>query len=354
MKYLIIYLVLIFSTVFANSPAKEKNPWAELDTQTRNVLDLISNDKLHDALVTIKEMEKKNTVDMPFYDCLRAAAFYKIEEEYKSREFEPEFNDTVKKAVEYLESDKKDAEKGSLYKAKRLQYLGSAYGYRGMFRTLSGLWASAFFDGKRAADVLEESLKLDPTLVDNRAGIGTYLYWRSAKAGVVKYLLFWGDKKKEGVDGLKAAVAEGKIVRQWALGGLLRIYIEEKDWATALEYINKILTDFPNDSGTLRRKAQVLYMTGKKEEAIAVLKDILLPRFRSLDNSILYEKKTINTANAQLELMYRILKINSELDKKIIDDATKTKYLSDSESLRKRITPSFSDIQEYADKIKKF
>ena len=63
---------------------------------------------------------------------------------------------------------------------------------------LINLFASAFFDGKRGADALDDSLTLDSSLIDNKAGIGTYLYWRSEKSGVVKYLLFWGDKKKEG------------------------------------------------------------------------------------------------------------------------------------------------------------
>lgn len=351
MKYLLICSSLIFSTLFAKAPSTEKYPWTELDTQTRNVLDLIAQDKLYDALLAIKELEKKNSVDIPYYDCLRAAVFYKINEEYKSREFETDFEDSIKKAVDSLENESKDKEKGNIYKAKRLQFLGSAYGYRGMFRTLSGLWASAFFDGKRGADALGDSLTLDPSLVDNKAGIGTYLYWRSAKAGLVKYVLLWGDKKKEGINGLKAAVADGKIVKEWALGGLLRIYIEERDWFTALEYANQILKEYPNDGGTLRRKAMILYMMGKKADALNLLKDVLLPHFQSLDNTILYGKKTMSTANTQIELIYRILKINNDLGGKLIDKDTKAKYLSDVGSLKKRITPSFSDIQDYVNKI---
>ena len=81
---------------------------------------------------------------------------------------------------------------------------------------------------------------------------------------------------------------------------------------------------------------------------------MLLPHFKLLDNTVLYEKKTVNTSNVQIELIYRILKINNELGGKLIDKDTKAKYLSDVESLRKRKTPSFSDIDEYASKIKEF
>jgi len=353
MKYTFLLLTLIFSTVFANTPVKESDPWKDLDQETSKILDLIANDKLSDALVATKVFEKKNT-EIPFHDCLRAAIFYKISEEYRSREFETEFDEAIKSAIGSLDSEAKDKEKGDKYKAKRLQLLGSAYGYRGMARTLSGLWASAFFDGKRAVDVLETSLALDPTLVDNKAGIGTYLYWRSAKAGLVKYLLLWGDKRKEGIDDLKVAVSDGKIVKQWALGGLLRLYIEEKEWQTSLDYANQILKTFPDDVGTLRRKAMVLYMMGKKEDSVSLLKDQLLPVFKSKDNTVLYEKKTLNTANAQIETIYRILKINDELKNKVINNDEKAKYQADIETLKKRMTPSFAEIESYAKKAKEF
>jgi len=351
MKFILIYLTLVSSTLFATKPVGQKDIWKDLDLQTRKVLDLIANDKLGEAFTLIKSIENDKS-EIPFHNCFRAAALYKVTEEFKDKEFDAEFNSYVADAVKSLEDESKDATKGSIYKAKRLQFLGSAYGYRGMYRTLAGLWASAFFDGKRGSDTLEESLKLDPTLFDNKAGIGTYLYWRSAKSGLVKYLLFWGDKKKEGIAYLKEGVAEGKIIKQWSLGGLLRIYIEEKDWHTALEYANQILKDCPNDTGTLRKKAMVLYMMGKKEDALNLLKDVLLPHLKAMDNTPLFDKKTLNTANVQVEIMYRVLKFNKELGGKLVDAETKKKYLEDIEALSKRITPSFSDIREYVSNAK--
>ena len=353
MKYLLIYLTLVSSILFATKPVEQKELWKDLDVGTRKVLDLIANDKLYEALEAVKNFEKDNS-QISFHDCLRAAVFYKITEEYKNKEFDKEFNDYVAKAVTSLEDESKDAVNGPLYKAKRMQFLGSAYGYRGMYRTLAGLWASAFFDGKRGSDTLEESLKLDPTLLDNKAGIGTYLYWRSAKAGFVKYVLLWGDKKKEGIAALKEGVLTGKIVKQWSLGGLLRIYIEEKEWATALEYANQILKDSPDDSGTLRKKAMVLYMMDKKEASLSLLKDTLLPHFQAMDNTVLFDKRMLNTTNVQIETMYRILKINNELGGKILDAETKKKYLADIDTLSKRITPSFSDIRDLVSKTKEF
>jgi len=354
MKFLLLLCLTSLLLCGTNTWADTKstvNKWAEFDKDTASVLDLIAVDKLKEALDKADEMQKKKH-DIASYDCLRAAILYKIGEEYRSRQFEEDFQSSIKRSVALLEDESKDAARGNIYKAKRLQFLGSAYGYRGMYRSLEGLWASAFFDGKRGYGVLEESLVLDPTLIDNKAGMGTYLYWRSAKAGVVKYLLFWGDKKKEGIADLRSVIVDGIIVKQWALGGLLRIYIEERDWPTALEYAVRILNNYPTDSGTLRRKAMVLYMLGRKEESLKVMKDELFPLFVSKDNTILYKNKKLNTANAQIETIYHILKMNKELDEKFVDADTKKKYLSDIESLKKRVTKSFADIDGYLQKIK--
>ncbi|MFH1223546.1 MAG: hypothetical protein V1647_04300, partial [Pseudomonadota bacterium] len=106
--------------------------------------------------------------------------------------------------------------------------------------------------------------------------------------------------------------------------------------------------DYPTDSGTLRRKAMVLFMLGKKEDALKVLKDEMLPWFQKQDNLVLYKGKKLNTANAQIETIYRILKIGGDL----IDATTKKDYVLQIEELKKRKTKSFADIDDYLKKIK--
>ena len=72
--------------LFATKPVEQKEPWKELDAETLKILELIANDKLSEGLTAINNVEKKN-MEIPFYDCLRAAIFYKITEEYKNKEF---------------------------------------------------------------------------------------------------------------------------------------------------------------------------------------------------------------------------------------------------------------------------
>lgn len=344
-----ILVMLMLSLSFFNIMASDAgvNQWESVDASTRDVLQFVADDKFAEALSSIDKIEESKPV-FPIADCLRAAMYYKLTEEYRTRAFENEFDESIKKAVTALAKEDDDKQKGDKFKAKRLQFLGSAYGYRGMYRVFTGLWASAFLDGKRGQDVLVDSFQLDNSLVDNKAGIGTYLYWRSAKSGVVKYLLFWGDKKKEGIDDLNLAIEKAKIVKLWAMGGLLRIYIEEKKGTASLELADKILAVVPNDTGTLRRKAFVLEKKGKIADAINVYEQIL-SIVRAKDN-IKLANKTLNTANVQIDTIYNILRLNKQINGSV----DKVKYKTDVEELKKRIVPSHYDIVDYVEQIKGF
>lgn len=355
MKYLI-FLILTFYLPSSYSETavnkNENNPWEKIDSQTKQALSYIAND---DYLAFEKYIEKvdKEKPEIPISNSIWGAMYYRLVEEYRTKEFEPEFDEVIKQAVTALENESLDKEKGDLYKAKRLQFLGSAYGYRGMYRTLKGLWASAFMDGKRACGVLEDSLKLDPSLTDNKAGIGTYLYWRSAKAGFVKYLLFWGDRREDGINDIKSTLDNSKIIKLWALGGLVRIYIEEKKGTLAIQHADMILAEVPDDIGTLRRKAFVLEKMKKPEQAIVVYQK-MLPVFKKNDG-IKIRGKELNSANAQIECIYDILRLNKELGGNVITEEAKKAMMADvKDNLSKRITSSFLDIEDLAKKIEKF
>ena len=148
------WLVFLILTICLPSSYAETD-WSKLDYQTKEVLDYIANDDFNGAETKINAVDAAKQ-DPPTAWCLWAALYYKIVEEYRTTEFETEFNNAVAKAVKELDDEKLDDKNGKEYKAKRLQFLASAYGYRGMYRTLKGLWGSAFLDGKRAYHVLED------------------------------------------------------------------------------------------------------------------------------------------------------------------------------------------------------
>jgi hypothetical protein len=336
---------MLLASNFASDKTIKEDKWKELDTVLRNTLSLIANDDFASALVAIEKIEKRPDNVFAMHDCLKAAMYYKITEEYQTRDFEQDFEDSIKNAINLLMKEDSDKTNGDIYKAKRLQFLGSAYGYRGMYRTFKGEWGGAFMDGKRANEVLEESYKLDNSLIDNKAGIGTYLYWRSAKAGIVKYLLFWGDRKQEGINNIKEALENGKVIKLWAMGGLLRIYIEEKKGKLSIEVADKILALVPKDTGTIRKRAFVSEKRKNNEEALKTYFE-LLQLFKNKDNLVIGKKK-LNTANAQIDSIYNILRLSKELKKEIDVD----KYIKELKELKPRISLSYSDIEGFAEAV---
>lgn len=345
MNNLIVLFFILVTGVFASDKTVKEDKWQELDTVLRNTLRLIANDDFTSALVEIEKIQKRPDNVFAMHDCLKAAMYYKITEEYQTRDFEQDFEDSIKNAIAVLIKEDSDKANNDIQKAKRLQFLGSAYGYRGMYRTFRGEWGGAFMDGKRANEVLEESYKLDNSLIDNKAGMGTYLYWRSAKAGIVKYLLFWGDRKQEGIKNIKEALENGKVIKLWAMGGLLRIYIEEKKGKLSIEVADKILALVPKDTGTIRKRAFVSEKRKNSDEALKTYFE-LLQLFKNRDK-LLLGKKRLNTANAQIDTIYNILRLSKELKKEIEID----KYIKEVKDLQPRISPSYSDIEGLAEAV---
>lgn len=333
--FIMIKLIILLFNVF-NLNLYSNNPdWTDIDKKTKDVLYYIANEEFEKVEKNIKKLEqeyKENKIPIPIHHCLNIAYYFKIIEDYKTRELEKDFKAEVKESISKIENII-SKEENKLYQAKYMQYLAAAYGYRGIFRTLAGMWPNAFIDGKVGKDMLEKSSSLDPDLsLDNDAGIGTYLYWRSANAGFVKYLLFWGDKKDIGIEKIKSAIKKGKTIKLWASGGLLRIYINEKKWQEALELSELILEEVPNDIGVIQKKAYILEKLNRFSDALKVHERIL--------EQVMSNSKYFNTDNLKVFTIYNI--INISIENKI---HIKEKYLKELEKIN--ITDSFEKIKDY-------
>lgn len=322
--------LFIYSSLAAVVPDAELT---DLEKQGLTALTLIANDQFDEAFPVIEKI-KQDYKEAPFYYSFESALYYKIMEEYRTREFENKFTADVEAGIEAF---KKLAEADSKQKPLFQQYLGSVYGYRGMYRGLRGEWASAFLDGRRGYNVLELSHDADPKMTDNLSGMGTFLYWRSRKSSFIKYLVLWGDKREEGISLLVKTAKEGRVVKSWSQGGLVRIYIEEERWADALNMANEILGKAPNDIAALRRKAVILENNNQIADSLAIYEKML----------VLVKAKKFNTTNVQLETIYNIVRLK-KATKVVID---KDAYKREVTELAKTVTPYFTDFSVYIKKI---
>jgi tetratricopeptide (TPR) repeat protein len=105
-------------------------------------------------------------------------------------------------------------------------YQAAAYGYWAVYESHWGGWFAALKRGLKASNRFKEAMELDPAFFDAYAGVGNYLYWKSAKAGFIRWLPFIGDTRQKGIRYLQRAANEGLFATTTARTSLIWIYLD--------------------------------------------------------------------------------------------------------------------------------
>jgi len=173
----------------------------------------------------------------PFGYFCKAFSYDLIMDEYRTLKFMDEFNEAARNAKEKAEIlEKKENPSAEVY-----LFSGGAIGIRGVRRAMLGDWFGAFRDALKAADKVENCLKIDSTLYDAYLGLGTYHYWKSVKTKILWWLPFIGDEREKGIEEIKISMRRGKFTEIPGKLGLLRVYIEEKDFGEVLKITDELI-----------------------------------------------------------------------------------------------------------------
>lgn len=114
-----------------------------------------------------------------------------------------------------------------------LFYKGSAFIYRSFMKMKIGNWLSAYKDASRGVGLLEEALALDSLLYDAYLGIGSFKYWKSAKAEFLLWLPFLSDQREQGIAMIYKAIEKGEYVRPVGRDQLVWILMDKKEYKEA-------------------------------------------------------------------------------------------------------------------------
>ncbi|GAB4378911.1 MAG: hypothetical protein Kow0042_27800 [Calditrichia bacterium] len=90
-------------------------------------------------------------------------------------------------------------------------YEGSAYLYRSFMKSKESKWFAAFSDAKKGVGHLERALAIDSSLYDAYLGIGSFKYWKSARAKFLLWLPFISDERQEGIQMVRESITKGKF-----------------------------------------------------------------------------------------------------------------------------------------------
>ena len=193
-----------------------------------------------------------------------------------------EFNDMIDKTMSLV--DEKINGTDSNLVALYYLFQGHAYAYISMYESRFGSMTSALKNGFKAKSSYENGLSFDSSVYDLYGGLGMYHYWKSAKAGFLRWIHVVNDDKQKGIDELHLAIDSSAISSDAAKASLIWIYLDNDNYDTALVMAQDMYKKYPDGKTFLWAIARINYASGNYEKAIEVYQ-------------LLYDKLKLNRLN---------------------------------------------------------
>lgn len=123
---------------------------------------------------------------------------------------------------------------------------GHARAYRSLRESRFGSFTSALKQAFEARSCYEEGLKSDSSLYDLYGGLGMFHYWKSAKAGFLRWIGLFKNEKEKGVAELRLAQDSSLISSQAARNALIWIWLDMKEYDSVVVACGELLEQFPH------------------------------------------------------------------------------------------------------------
>lgn len=262
-----IILILIFpSLTFAQSqPALSSSEQKALVGR-----DMIFHRQYDQALNYFKKIQQEEAASVLGSFGQMAIWQVRMFENYDNR-FEKEYEAISaenKKIVDAL-LDQKNPDAWELFLAS------ASSGLRGFYLMRKDAYFRALSEASKARKAMNRAIQIDPTFYDPYVGLGMYDYWRSVFTNRLKFLPFFKDKRKEGLEQVKLAVAKGRVAGALAEVSLAFCLHEGRNTAEAIPLLQNILKKYP-ESIIVRNLLGDLYIAKSDFAAAHPLYDQLM------------------------------------------------------------------------------
>jgi len=138
-------------------------------------------------------------------------------------------------------------------------FSGHARAYRSLWEARFGSLLSAVRTAFKARADYDEGLKHDSTLTDLYLGLGSYHYWKSAKAGIFRWFGILKDEKDRGVEELYKAWRHSTISRESARAVLIWVWLDIEEYDSVITIAREALEKFPQGKSFLWPLAQAYF-----------------------------------------------------------------------------------------------
>jgi hypothetical protein len=147
---------------------------------------------------------------------------------------------------------------------------GHARAYHSLYESKFGSFLSALKLGLSTIEEYEAGLRADGPLYDLYMGIGSYHYWKSAKAGLLRWLGIFSNEKNKGIAELRLAADSSLMHRELSRSALIWIWLDQREYDSAAALAEEFARRYPDGKTFLWPLAQARFRQTKYEQAAEV------------------------------------------------------------------------------------
>lgn len=248
-------------------PVPDRNP---LKGVIIHGIDLTLNNRFADAADLFRELigqYPRHPIGYFYVGATLQAAMLDAEDYTRA----PEFYRYMETTIRYADSlEIRDPQNAWLY-----FYEGSAYLYRSFMRSKEGNWFGAYKDAVKGVGRLENALQRDSTLYDAYLGVGSYKYWKSAKANFLRWLPLVKDEREAGIRMVEKAIRKGLFVRWMGRDQLCWILMDKKEYTRALRLAQENLAAYPHSRFFKWTLAEIARRAGRPDLSYPLYRQLL-------------------------------------------------------------------------------
>jgi len=153
-------------------------------------------------------------------------------------------------------------------------WLGNAYAYQALYEARFGSVYNAIQTGMKAREQFARGRELDSTNYNLLVGLGSYHYWKSAKAGILSWIGIFRNEKERGINELLLAKDSASLYSESAERALIWIWLNEKRFDSVITYSEQQHQRYPDGKAVLWPMAEAYGELNQWDKAIEVYLDL--------------------------------------------------------------------------------
>lgn len=268
MKPLARFILTLFTITACGSVAQSASPPQYPSLTTINeIQQALFNDQFEEALALCSLVIQAEPSSPSGYSLLAGTMMARMtdrEEDLYGQQFERLIDTTI------ILAENRITELPHEQAAWTCLWLGNAYAYQALYESRFGSLYNAMKSGMKAREIFARGVELDSTNKDLLAGLGSYHYWKSAKAGFLRWIGLFKNEKERGQQELREAFASGSLYAESARRAMLWIWLDQKQYDSVVTLAREIWNRYPEGKSVLWPLAEALTKLDRHDEAVTV------------------------------------------------------------------------------------